>query len=192
MKKLLIATHNKNKIKEIKNILNLEDVELLTLSDINIDFDVEETGETFEENARKKAVEYFELSKLPVLAEDSGLSINSLGGYPGVYSKRIYEGKSEEYGNKLILEKLKGIEDRTASYVAHYCYYDGVNEIHTTGITTGSIQFAIEGENGFSYDKIFKSDDLNKLFSMATDEEKNSVSHRYRGLKQLKDKLVNI
>lgn len=189
MKKIVIATNNKNKIKEISQILKLDDTELLSLSDLNIDFDVDETGLTFKKNAEKKAVEYYELCKLPVIAEDSGLEIKALNGLPGVFSKRIYEGKSEFEGNEIILDNLKDIKDRSASYVASYCYYDGDKKIFAEGRTYGKIAFEQEGENGFAYDRIFLSDNLNKLLSKATDEEKNSISHRKKGLEKLKNLL---
>lgn len=192
MKKIVIATNNKNKIKEISAILKLDDVEFLSLKDLNIDFDVEETGLTFKKNAEKKAIEYYKLCKLPVIAEDSGLEIKSLNGMPGVFSKRIYDGKTEYDGNEIILENLKGENDRTASYVASYCYYDGVKKLFAEGRTFGRIALKQEGENGFAYDKIFISDDFKKLMSMISDEEKNNISHRRRGLDLLKDKINSL
>lgn len=189
MKKIVIATNNKNKLKEISQILKLDNTELLSLEDLNIDYDVEETGLTFKKNAEKKAIEYYNLCKLPVIAEDSGLEIKALNGLPGVFSKRIYEGKSEFEGNEIILDNLKDIEDRRASYVASYCYYDGSKKIFTEGRTYGKIALKQEEGNGFAYDRIFLSDDLNKLLSKATDKEKNSISHRRRGLEKLKDLL---
>lgn len=192
MKKVVIATNNKNKIKEISAILRLDGVEFLSLDDLNIDFDVEETGLTFKKNAEKKAVEYYKVCNLPVIAEDSGLEVKVLNGMPGVFSKRIYDGKTEVDGNEIILENLKDESNRKASYVATYCYYDGVNKIFAEGRTYGSIAYKQAGDNGFAYDKIFISDDLKKLMSMASDEEKNSVSHRRRGLDLLKTKIESM
>ena len=191
MKKIVIATNNKNKVKEIKSILEKKNlnVELLTLSDLNITFDVEETGLTYAKNAEKKAVEYFELCKLPVIAEDSGLSIDALNGLPGIFSKRIYEGKSENEGNEIILENMKGIQNRSASYVATYCYYDGANKIFANGYINGEIDEVQTEGNGFAYDKIFISKDFNKPMSLLTNDEKNGYSHRFFGLSKLIDKL---
>lgn len=196
MKRIVIATNNKNKIKEIEKVINQMNikVQLLTLKDLNIDYDVEETGLTFAQNSKKKALEYFNLCNLPVITEDSGLCINVFNGLPGVFSKRMYENpniSSEEEDlkrNEIILENLSGYfykEDRQAKYIAFLTYFDGNNMVTAIGSTEGYITKEISGDNGFSYDKIFYSNELKKKLSYATEIEKNSVSHRGKALKKL-------
>lgn len=191
---IVIATNNENKIKEIFQILRESklDYNIKTLKDMNIDYDVEETGLTFEFNAIKKAKEYYQLCNTPVIAEDSGIIIESLDNMPGVFTKRIFEHKTEEEANEIILENLEGHNNRNASYIAVYCYYDGVNTIVAKGETKGYIDSVSSGDNGFAYDRIFYSTELNKKFSEMTDEEKNSISHRKKGLKELFKKIGNI
>ena len=186
---IVIATNNENKVKEISNILKLDNIVLKSLKDEGICYDVEETGLTFAQNAIKKAKEYYALCNKPVIAEDSGLCIEEFNGFPGVFSKRLYEGKTEEEGNKIILEDCKDITNRCASLVAVYTYYDGVNLFTAIGEMHGDIMYDIAGDNGFSYDKIFYSYDLKKRLSEVSDYEKNKVSHRKRGLDKLKKVL---
>lgn len=196
MNKIVIATNNKNKIKEIKEILLNKGIqaELLTLDEVNIDFDVEETGLTYKKNAEKKALEYYELCKLPVIAEDSGLSITALNGLPGIFSKRVYEHKSEEEGNNIILDNMSDFTNREAKYVATYCYFDGVNKVFANGYVEGKIDTKQTKGNGFAYDNIFICDKYDKPMSLLSDREKNECSHRHYGLENLiqnlKDKNI--
>lgn len=185
--RIVIATNNQNKLKEISKILS--DVKLLTLKDVDIDFDVDETGLTFIKNAEKKAREYYELCEIPVIAEDSGLCLVGLNDMPGVFSKRFFEGKSEEEGNQMIIDNLKDINNREAYYIAVYCYYDGVNTVFAEGRTYGIIDDHISGDNGFAYDRIFISKDTGKKMSLMSDNEKAKISHRKRGLEKLRKKI---
>lgn len=192
--KIVIATNNKRKIKEIKEILKeiSSDLELLTLEDVGINYDVEETGLSFEKNSIKKAKEYYELCKIPVIAEDSGLCIEAFNNLPGIFSKRIFGNKTDEELNNIIIENMKGVENRNAKFEAFYTYYDGKNIITSVGYIDGKILDTISGENGFSYDKIFYSNELNKRLSECTNEEKNSISHRRYGLKKIFKKIKNV
>lgn len=194
MKKIIIATNNFNKVKEIGAILNSNGKGDIygTLKSEKIDFDVDETGLTFAQNAIKKAKEYYELCKKPVIAEDSGLCIDAFNGLPGIFSKRIYDGKSELEGNQIILDNLENSKNRNAHYKAVYAYYDGFNLIVTEGTMEGYITQDIAGENGFAYDKIFYSTELEKRVAEASDEEKKLCSHRRRGLEKLNEYLLEI
>lgn len=190
--KLVIASNNKNKIREIKEILGTFFEEIVTLKDLGIDVDVEETGTTFEENALIKAREICRLTGLPALADDSGLCVNALGGAPGVYSAR-YAGENhvDAENNALLLKNMADVTDRKA----HFCtaivlvYPDGSYR-SVSGETYGEILHAPEGSNGFGYDPLFYSYDLKKSFGLATAEEKNAVSHRGRALRRMEEILL--
>lgn len=188
--KIVLASNNKNKIKEFKQILG--DFEFLTLNDIGFLDDIEETGTTFFENAKIKAQtvqNYLHGKKLslPVLSDDSGLCVNSLNGEPGVYSAR-YSGEhgNNENNRQKLLKSLQGKEDRSAYFecVLVLMYPNG-EIISAQGKTTGHITTEYHGSTEFCYDCIFYSDDLKKTFGEASFEEKNSVSHRSRAIKNL-------
>lgn len=197
MKQILVATNNRGKLNEfIEMFKKQENINLNTFSDIGVDIDVLEDGETFEENAIKKARESFEVinAKMPVIAEDSGLLVDALNGAPGVYSKRYYEGKTDEEGNEMLLDELKNVkkEFRTAKYLVVMCYYDGVNLIIQEGECKGKIAFTQIGKEGFSYDYIFIPDENNseeKTFGELGLEFKNKISHRKRAISKLILKL---
>lgn len=194
MRKVVVATNNGNKVKEFKEIFKPLNIEIVSLRDLNIDIDVEETGATFQENAILKAKGIYEVAKVPVISEDSGLCIDVLDGRPGVYSKRYYDGKTEYEGNLMILEELKGIpkENRTARYVAALCYYDGHNLITTEGLCEGIIADRTIGTNGFAYDPIFIATCYGKTFGELSEVEKNCISHRKRGIDVLLEKIKNL
>ncbi len=188
--KIVLASNNKNKIKEFKQIL--DDFEFLTLNDIGFLDDIEETGTTFFENAKIKAQtvqNYLHGKKLslPVLSDDSGLCVNSLNGEPGVYSAR-YSGEhgNNENNRQKLLKSLQGKEDRSAYFecVLVLMYPNG-EIISAQGKTSGHITTEYHGSTEFCYDCIFYSDDLKKTFGEASIEEKNSVSHRSRAIKNL-------
>lgn len=188
--KMVLASNNKNKIKEFKQILN--DFEFLTLNDIGFLDDIEETGATFFENAKIKAqtVQNYLHEKnlsLPVLSDDSGLCVNSLNGEPGVYSARYSGGHGNNENNRQkLLKNLQGKEDRSAYFecVLVLMYPNG-EIISAQGKTSGHITEKYHGSTEFCYDCIFYSDDLKKTFGEASIEEKNSVSHRSRAIKNL-------
>ncbi|GAB6169163.1 XTP/dITP diphosphatase [Clostridium carnis] len=197
MKKLVIASNNTGKIKEIKKILDGLSLEVVSLKDENIDIDVIEDGDTFEENARKKAQEIcnFLLSKgednFIVLSDDSGLEVEYLNGEPGVYSAR-YAGNhgDDKKNNEKLLEKLRGVskENRNARFVCQLALIDNNNIYNkVTGYVEGYILENISGKGGFGYDPLFFYPPLNKSFGEATSEEKNLISHRGVALKKLKD-----
>ena len=189
--KLIIASNNKNKIKEIKEILGGYFENIFSLQEMGLDVEIEETGKTFEENAIIKAKYITELTGITALSDDSGLEVNALNGAPGVYSAR-YAGEpcdSSKNNSKLLFE-MNGIIDRSANFtsVIAICYPDG-RIITAKGKTYGKILHSLTGENGFGYDPLFFSDDLNKSFGEATAIEKNQVSHRARSLQKMKEIL---
>lgn len=188
---VIIASNNKHKIIEIKQILGNCFDRIYSLAERGIEIDVEETGSTFRDNAYLKAEAVCKLSGLPALADDSGLSVDALDGAPGVFSAR-YSGlhATDEENNKLLLKRLEGVEERTAKFVSviALAFPDG-RKIDAEGETTGKILTVPDGEGGFGYDPLFFSDELLKSFGRASSEEKNAVSHRSKALKNLVKKL---
>lgn len=190
MKKIVLASNNKHKVKEIKAILN--EYEIITLNDIGYNLDIEETGESFLENAIIKAriiSEYLKTKDLDydVLADDSGLCCPSINNEPGIYSARYRSDHEIKINRDTLINNLKG-KDKTAYFnCTLVLYHNDGTYIYTEGITKGKIIDEERGDTSFGYDCIFFSDDLRKTFGEATDEEKNKVSHRYRALVKLKD-----
>lgn len=199
MKKIVLATANEHKLKEIKDIL--EGVEVLSLVDIGFTGEIEETGKTTGENAKIKALAILKYCKekgfdYGVLSDDSGLFVNSLNGEPGVYSARYAmspNGGSHntEANRKKLLEKLGDSDDRTAYFECSMCYADKETIRLFVGRTYGTITKEVIGNAGFAYDPLFYSADLKKTFGEATEEEKNSVSHRKRALDKFKHFMKN-
>lgn len=187
MKKIVVASNNKGKIREFKQILS--DYEVLSLADCNISVDVEETGTTFEENALIKAKAIYEIIGVPVISDDSGLVVDALGGDPGVYSARYAGEHNDEANNALLLKNLEDKSDRSAKFVSAVVYYDGERTLVGRGEVKGTILYEKHGDAGFGYDPLFFSTELNKCFGEATAEEKNSVSHRYRAICDLVKQL---
>lgn len=184
--KLITASNNKGKINEYKRLLSSLGYEVISQSEAGINIEVEETGATFEENARLKAKAAYALCNSPVIADDSGLEVDFLGGEPGVYSAR-YAPAGQRRAK--VLEKLAGVpeEKRTARFVCSICYIDGEREVMVRGECEGFIGFENRGNNGFGYDSIFMRD--GKSFAELTDDEKNSASHRGAALKKLAEAL---
>ncbi len=191
--KLIIASNNKGKIAEFSQMLSPLGYEVLSQKDAGISLDVDETGTTFEENAALKAEAVAKLAKdCAVLADDSGLEIDALGGEPGVYSARYggEEYKTPEDRNNLVLKKLEGVPEqlRTARFVAVLCFVsaDG-KKISVRGECEGRIAFEPVGDAGFGYDPIFVYGD--RTFGQHLQILKNCVSHRARALAKLTDIL---
>lgn len=188
--KIAIATNNPSKLREIRAILGGFFDEALSLSDLGIDIDIEETGTTLTENALIKARTIRDLTGLPALADDSGLMVDALGGAPGVYSAR-YAGEEhdDKKNNALLLKNLEG-KPRDAKFcsVIALCYPDG-RELTAEGSAPGVILEEERGTGGFGYDPLFFSPELGKTFAEATPEQKNSVSHRSRALRAMLELL---
>lgn len=190
--KLAIATNNQHKLQEIKAILGDSFDQLLSLKDLGIDVDVEETGSTLEENALIKARAILALANIPTLADDTGLMVDALDGAPGVYSARYAGPEHDDAKNRaLLLKNLDGAKDRSAHFAAviALCYPNG-KTLTATGRVDGTILFEEHGSEGFGYDSLFYSTELGKTFAQASQQEKNSVSHRGRALRAMLD-LVN-
>ena len=190
MKKIVLASNNKHKIKEIKDILN--DYVIITLNDIDYYDEIEETGSTFLENALIKAKTISEYLKekgldYDVLADDSGSVCPALDGAPGIYSARYASDHDFKLNRDKLISDLKG-KDNTAYFNCTMVLYhmDGTYE-SAVGKTYGKIIDEERGDTSFGYDSIFLSDDLGITFGEASCEEKNKVSHRYRALVKLKD-----
>ena len=187
MKKVVIATNNPGKIKEIKEIL--KDYEIVTLKDMNCEIEVEEDQDTFEGNAMKKAKEIAETLKMPAIADDSGLCIDILKGWPGVYTARFLgENATQEQRNNAILEKMKKEPERMARVRCCMAYYEDGNFILGKGEVEGKIAIQKRGKNGFGFDEIFELPN-GKTFAELTLDEKNQISHRKLALQDLKENL---
>ena len=189
---LIVATGNKHKLQEIQAIF--KDVRVVSAREAGYLGDPEETGATFEENAIIKARAAAEALNMPALADDSGLCVAALGGAPGIYSARYAGGHGDDKKNREKLLAELGDEKNRAAYfrsAAALCFPQsmGGKTVTATGDTYGRILTREEGENGFGYDCLFYSDDLCKSFGVASAEEKNAVSHRFRALTALKEKL---
>lgn len=189
--KIVLATNNKHKIKEIKDILADLNVDILTLKDLHLAPQVEETGKTLEENAILKAKTICRFTNLPSLADDSGLEVDELDGAPGVMSARFAgEHCSFKDNNLKLLSLMKDVpqERRGARFVCVVALAKDLNQIITVkGEVRGTITFKEMGENGFGYDPVFWLPRLNKTFAQLTLEEKNKISHRAKAFGKAKD-----
>lgn len=190
--KLIIASNNKGKIKEFKKLLEPMGYEVFSQREADINIEVEENGTTFEENAAIKARAIYKLTGCATLADDSGISVDALGGAPGVYSARYGTPNLDDEGRTaLLLKEMQNVPDdkRIARYVAviHFIKENG-EEISVRGECEGKIGYEPVGENGFGYDPVFIYGD--KTFAQHTEEFKNSVSHRANALKKLALKLA--
>ena len=194
MMKLVIASNNKHKIREIKEILGSEFDEILSAKEAGIEHETVEDGKTFLENAEKKAREMAEISGFPSLADDSGICAHALGGEPGIYSAR-YSGEAgghgdDEANNALLLKNLEDKEDRGAHYTCAMviAYPDG-SVISAEGYLFGEIVKEPSGSGGFGYDPLFKPEGESRTVAEMTDGEKNKISHRGRALRAVLEKI---
>lgn len=188
--KLVLASKNPKKLKEMREILSHLGVEVCLQSDVGIDVDVEETGTTFEENSLLKAKAVMEASGLPAIADDSGLCVDALGGAPGVYSARYGgPGLDDEGRYRLLLENMRG-QPRAAKFVSVItCCFPNGDVLTARGECPGTIAFAPMGEGGFGYDPVFFIPGLKKTFAQLTPEEKNAISHRGKALRAFQKEL---
>lgn len=189
--KLLAATNNKGKIKELSDILSGLGITVLTPQGAGLSLDVEETGSTFEENAVLKARAWSEASGMPSLADDSGLCVDSLGGRPGVLSARFAgEGASDGENIELLLKSLKGVSGRSARFVCVAALALPAGEVITAeGRYEGVIIDTPLGTGGFGYDPVFFDPLAGKTLAQMGPEEKNARSHRRQALDKLREKL---
>ena len=191
--RLIFATGNEHKMKEIREILANFPVEILSLKEAGIQADIDENGSSFEENAAIKAEAIERMTGAIVLADDSGLEIDYLNGEPGIYSSR-YLGEDTSYvkKNSVILERLKDVpeEKRSARFVCAVAaaFPDGQSKV-IRGTMEGSIGYEIKGENGFGYDPIFYLPQYGKYSAELTSDEKNAISHRGEALRRIREVL---
>lgn len=187
-KEIIIASGNKGKIEQIKSILT--NYEIISINEINPDIDVVEDGKTFEENARKKAFEFSKLlnGKL-CLADDSGIEVESLDGFPGVITKRWFTG-TDRQRNLALIEKLEGFpkEKRKVTFTSSVAISNGEKTIVENNILSGYISNEPRGENGFGFDEIFELENGKTLAEISL-EEKNKIGIRANAIKKLKERL---
>ena len=193
--KIIMATSNQDKVREIRQMLQGSDIEISSLKDAGIDIDIEETGTTFDENALIKAETVRDYTGQMAIADDSGLVIDYLDGAPGIYSSR-FMGEDTPYPEKnaAILKKLENVpdEERSARFVCSMAiaYPDGHSTV-CRGIMEGRIAYEIAGEGGFGYDPIFFLPDRGCTSAQLSPDEKNAISHRGKALRQVIDILLN-
>lgn len=190
--KFVLATQNPKKKEELVAILGELGVEIVTEEELDIHVDVEETGETFGQNAALKAKAVMEATGLPAIGDDSGLCVDALNGAPGIYSARYGGGELDDAGRcRLLLDSLRGKTDRRAHFETDVvAAFPNGDWIAARGTCNGTIAFAPMGTNGFGYDPVFFITDLRKTFAQMTAEEKAAISHRGNALRSFKKKLV--
>ncbi|ACL75707.1 XTP/dITP diphosphatase [Ruminiclostridium cellulolyticum] len=193
MERLIAATKNKGKINEIKQVLSGLPLDIISMSEAGIDIDVVEDGATFEENSLKKALEICKVSKSMVLADDSGLEVDFLGGAPGIYSARFAgPGASDTDKNNKLLKMLKDVpfEKRTARFVCAIAVaFPHGRHFVVRGTCEGFIDFECKGSNGFGYDPLFFIQQYNKTMAEIDADLKNQISHRAKALALMQGKL---
>ena len=190
--KLILASNNKNKLREFSQLVKDMDIELIGQRDAGCDFEVEETGTTFEENSYLKASAVTEATGIAAFADDSGLVVDALGGEPGVYSARYCPkpGATDEDRYNYLLSKLENTEKRSARFVCTICCtMPNGDIIRTRGECEGYILRSPVGTGGFGYDPVFHPNCVDKGMAELTPEEKNAISHRGKALREFIQKL---
>lgn len=192
-KRLIFATGNEGKMKEIRMLLGDLGYEIISLNDLNLEVDIEENGDTFEENAIIKAKTIMKLTNEMVMADDSGLEIDYLNGEPGVHSAR-FMGENTPYTikNNHIMRLLSDAkkDERTARFVcAIACIFPDGEVLTTEGTIEGTIAYEEKGENGFGYDSIFYLPEYKCTTAELSPEMKNQISHRGKALREMRKRL---
>ncbi|MBQ1270972.1 MAG: RdgB/HAM1 family non-canonical purine NTP pyrophosphatase [Clostridia bacterium] len=187
----ILASNNKKKLKEMGDILALEGCTVISMSEAGVSSDPEENGLTFEENALIKAKAAMMASGRPCIADDSGLSVDALGGAPGVFSARYCEG-SDLDRTMFLLKNMESIEDRTARFVsAVACAFPDGSSIVVRGECEGEILHELKGDGGFGYDPVFYVPSEGCTFAEMPAERKNEISHRARAMVRFCEELRN-
>lgn len=195
MKRIIAASSNAHKIKEIQTIMGKFGMEVVSRKEAGVpEFEIVEDGETFEENSLKKAMEIMKVTGEITVADDSGLMVDYLGGAPGVYSARFAgEECDDNKNNEKLIKLLDGLtgDDRKAKFVSVITLvYPDEEILVARGECPGRMVSVPTGENGFGYDPLFVPDGWDKTFAQLTDEEKNQISHRAKALEKLEKLLV--
>ncbi len=187
--KLILASNNKGKLREIREIMAGSGIEVLSQREAGCELEAEETGSTFDENARIKALAAMRATGLPAAADDSGLEVAAINGAPGVYSSRFCGDRTYEEACREIIAKVEGAADRSARYCCAVvcCFPDG-RELHCFATTEGEISRELRGNGGFGYDPMFLLPD-GRTMAELTEDEKNAISHRGRAFRKLMKKL---
>ena len=189
--KFVLATANPGKIKEMRDILASLNIDIVTRQELGIDIDLEETGTTFFDNATIKATAICRVTGLPAIADDSGLSVEALGGAPGVYSSSYGgEGLNDIDRCRFLLRKMISMEQRNAKFVCFIvCVFPDGRIISAEGECSGEITDFPRGNRGFGYDPVFRVESIGKTMAEMTMEEKNGISHRSIALRAFSQKL---
>jgi len=198
IKKVVLATNNPHKLREVRQIFS--EFEVLSLKDCNISHDVIEDSDTFEGNALKKAREIANISGLPTIADDSGIVVEALNGAPGVYSARYSLGDADcdlnnvdESNNDKLLKNMIGKADRRARYVCAIAYVDSLGkELAVSGECHGEVAHGRSGTGGFGYDTIFFLPQFGCTMASISSDRKNKISHRSKALADLKELLMEM
>ncbi|MEO0600437.1 MAG: RdgB/HAM1 family non-canonical purine NTP pyrophosphatase [Myxococcota bacterium] len=186
MTRLVFATHNAHKVEEVRALLEGSGLELETLAELGFADDPPETQATFEGNALQKARFVFERTGRPCVADDSGIEVDALDGAPGVHSKRFSASQQADDNNRLLLEKLDGIEDRRARFRCVIAVVGPDGERTAEGRVEGAIGTAERGTGGFGYDPLFWPEETpGRTMAELSMDEKNAISHRGRAFRQL-------
>lgn len=185
-KKIILASNNNGKIREIDEILSPLGYKVISMKDAGIDVEIVEDGNSFEENAVIKAQTVFDISEYPVIADDSGLCVKALGGRPGIYSAR-YAPKGQECAK--LMDEMKDVPEgeRDAYFECSICFMDESGIYNVSGTCHGTIGFEMKGENGFGYDPVFIYE--GRTLAQMNSDEKNKISHRAKALEKLYDLL---
>ncbi len=188
--KVVLASNNKHKLKEIKEILKDFDYELVSKSEMGFIEETIEDQDTFEGNSYKKAKEVSDKFSCIAIADDSGLMVDALSGEPGVYSARYSSEGTDEKNNEKLLKNMKDVENRRAKFVSVITMvFPNGDSIIARGEVHGRIGYELRGTDGFGYDPLFIENESNKTFAQLSAKEKNSISHRKRALDKLSEKL---
>lgn len=192
MKKIIFASKNEGKVKEVRHILSGINSEIISLNDVGFKEEIPETADTFEGNAKIKAKTIYDKFGLPTIADDSGIVVLQLGNEPGVFSARYAgENTTDEENNIKLLEKLKSFtEPHKAKFVCAAVYYFGTEFKVATGDIVGRIIKEPRGTNGFGYDPLFVPDGYDRTSAELPPDVKNKISHRFKAFNQLKKYLV--
>ncbi len=187
---IVLASNNKDKLREIREILAPQGITVVSQSEAGCHFEAEETGETFEENARIKARAAVAATGRPCVADDSGLEVNAMDNGPGVYSSRFCGNRSYRETCREIVSIVDGSDDRGARFrCAVVCAFPCGDELTAEGVIEGTIGHVFEGEHGFGYDPIFVPEGHTHSMACLTDAEKNAISHRGRAFRAFAQEL---
>lgn len=188
--KLILASNNKDKLREVREILEPCGIEVISQREAGCDIEAVENGYTFEENARIKAQAAMMATGLPCVADDSGIEISAMGGAPGIHSARFFPELSYPEKCHKIMDALGDYPDRGARYCcAVVCAFPNGDEISVFGETRGTVAYELRGNGGFGYDPMFIPDGYTKTMAEITEEEKNTISHRGRAFRLFAEKL---